>query len=117
MDVIDVTAIHEARKFLRSALAEKLQIQFEQIYSENQEKGAYSIDPEAMGRRSLKNVCLSYLSELNTPESIQLQHKQFRKSENRFTFYSRRKGLGICMIALEMDFYFSLFHVISSCFI
>ncbi len=82
MDVIDVTAIHEARKFLRSALAEKLQIQFEQIYSENQEKGAYSIDPEAMGRRSLKNVCLSYLSELNTPESIQLQHKQFRKSEN-----------------------------------
>ena len=82
MDVIDVVAIHETRKFLRKQLAKKLQHQFEKIYSENQEKGSYSIDPESMGRRSLKNVCLGYLSELNTPEVIQLCSKQFQKHGN-----------------------------------
>ena len=82
MDVIDVVAIHETRKFLRKELAKNLQHQFEKIYSENQEKGSYSIDPESMGRRSLKNVCLGYIAELNTPEVIQLCSKQFNKHGN-----------------------------------
>ena len=82
MDVIDVVAIHEVRKFLRKQLAKNLQHQFEEIYSENKEKGSYSIDPDSMGKRSLKNVCLGYLSELNTPEVIQLCSKQFKKHGN-----------------------------------
>ena len=39
MDVIDVVAVHESRKFVRKQLAKKLHNQFENIYSENQEKG------------------------------------------------------------------------------
>ena len=35
MGVIDVVAIHEAKKFLRKQLAKNLQHQFEKIYSEN----------------------------------------------------------------------------------
>ena len=35
-----------------------------------------------MGRRSLKNVCLSYLSELGGLEIRQLAQTQFRKNEN-----------------------------------
>jgi aminopeptidase N len=82
MDVIDVVAIHETRKFTRKQLAKELHHHFEKIYSEKQEKGSYSIDPESMGRRSLKNVCLGYLAELNTPEVIQLCSKQFNKHGN-----------------------------------
>jgi len=82
MDVIDVFAIHETRKFTRKQLAKELHHHFEKIYSENKEKGSYSIDSESMGRRSLKNVCLGYLAELNTPEVIQLCSKQFNKHGN-----------------------------------
>ena len=82
MDVIDVVAVHESRKFVRKQLAKKLHNQFENIYSENQEKGTYSIDSESMGRRSLKNVCLGYLAEENTPEVIKLCSEQFNKHGN-----------------------------------
>ena len=82
MDVIDVVAIHESRKFVRKQLANKLHNQFENIYSENQEKGSYSIDTESMGRRSLKNVCLGYLAEENNPEVIKLCSEQFNKHGN-----------------------------------
>ncbi len=82
MDVIDVVAVHESRKFVRRQLSKKLHHQFEKIYNENQEKGSYSIDTESMGKRSLKNVCLSYLAELNTPEVMQMCLNQFNKQEN-----------------------------------
>jgi len=82
MDVIDVVAIHESRKFVRKILAKKLKNQFERIYSENQESGSYRIDPESMGRRSLKNVCLGYLAELNSLEAIIICSEQFKKHGN-----------------------------------
>ena len=82
MDVIDVVAVHESRKFVRKQLAKKLHNQFENIYSENQEKGTYSIDSESMGRRSLKNVCLGYLAEENSPEVVKLCSEQFNKHGN-----------------------------------
>ena len=82
MDAIDVVAVHESRKFVRKQLAKKLHNQFEIIFSENQEKGTYSIDSESMGRRSLKNVCLGYLAEENTPEVIKLCSEQFNTHGN-----------------------------------
>ena len=82
MDVIDVDAIHETRTFLRKKLAQKLQPEFEKTYLEFQEEGAFKIDQQSMGRRSLKNVCLSYLSELGSLDIRKLTQTQFRKNEN-----------------------------------
>ena len=82
MDVIDVDAIHETRTFLRKELAQKLQPEFEKTYLEFQEEGAFKIDQQSMGRRSLKNVCLSYLSELGNLDIRKLTQTQFRKNEN-----------------------------------
>jgi len=82
MDVIDVDAIHETRTFLRKELAQKLQLEFENTYLEFQEEGAFKIDQQSMGRRSLKNVCLSYLSELGSLDIRKLTQTQFRKNEN-----------------------------------
>ena len=82
MDVIDVDAIHETRTFLRKKLAQKLQPEFEKTYLEFQEESAFKIDQQSMGRRSLKNVCLSYLSELGSLDIRKLTQTQFRKNEN-----------------------------------
>jgi len=82
MEIIDVEAIHQAHKFLRTELAQILQPEFNNSYSSNLEKGPFQLDPESMGRRRLKNVCLSYLSELETPEIRELAQTQFRNSSN-----------------------------------
>ncbi|MDP6655773.1 MAG: aminopeptidase N [SAR324 cluster bacterium] len=82
MDIIDVEAIHKTRKFLRTELAQKLQPEFENTYINIQREGTFKIDPQSMGRRSLKNVCLSYLSELGGLENRKLAQTQFRKNEN-----------------------------------
>ena len=82
MDVIDVDAIHETRTFLRKELVQKLQPEFEKTYLEFQEESAFKIDQQSMGRRSLKNVCLSYLSELGSLDIRKLTQTQFRKNEN-----------------------------------
>ena len=44
MDIIDVEAIHEARKFLRTELAQKLQPEFEKTYLNFQQEGPFKID-------------------------------------------------------------------------
>ena len=98
MDVIDVVAIHETRKFLRKELAKNLQHQFEKIYSENQETGSYSIDPESMGRRSLKNVCLGYLAEENSPEVIKLCSEQFNKQVSFISLIVDLKAASMCQV-------------------
>ena len=82
MDVIDVDVIHETRTFLRKELAQKLHPEFENTYLEFKEEGAFKIDQQSMGRRSLKNVCLSYLSELGSLDIRKLTQTQFRKNEN-----------------------------------
>ena len=82
MDIIDVEAIHETRKFLRTELAQKLQPEFENTFLKFQQDDTFKIDQQSMGRRSLKNVCLSYLSESGSLEIRQLAQTQFRKNEN-----------------------------------
>jgi len=82
MDIIDVLAIHKTRKFLRTELAQKLQPEFKNTYLNFQNEGTFKIDHQSMGRRSLKNLCLSYLSELESLEIRKLSLTQFHKNEN-----------------------------------
>ncbi len=82
MDVIDPQAIHAAREFLRLRLAGELREELLRLYRTFDDTGPYSIDPEAVGRRSLKNLCLNYLTTLETPESIDLAWRQFQQGGN-----------------------------------
>jgi len=59
--VIEPDYLHQARLFVRRELARHLKQDFLEIFHRNSNSGKYTITPEAMGRRSLKNVCLSYL--------------------------------------------------------
>ncbi|MDH5517245.1 MAG: aminopeptidase N [Gammaproteobacteria bacterium] len=79
MTVIDVDAIHHVREFMRAELASALSDEFKAVYQRNQ-NSEYKLTAEAMGQRSLKNVCLSYLMCLT--ENHQLGLSQYRNASN-----------------------------------
>ncbi|MEN8190840.1 MAG: aminopeptidase N, partial [Thermodesulfobacteriota bacterium] len=61
MAVIEPAHLHLARQFVRKQLALQLETEFLAVYEKNNRPGEYSLSPEEMGRRSLKNSCLSAL--------------------------------------------------------
>jgi aminopeptidase N len=84
METIDPDLLHRARLFVRRELAMRLRQEFIDIYRKNCEQGPYTITPEAMGRRSLKNICLSFLMAPDpvAPESLALCLAQYRAGSN-----------------------------------
>ena len=61
VEVVDVDGIHAARSHVKSVLADKLQHLFRQRYDSLNDGAAYENSSASIGRRSLKNACLSYL--------------------------------------------------------
>ncbi len=82
MEVIDPLAIHEAKKFAQQTLALELKSGFLACYHAHQDPGPYRHDQESMGRRSLKNTCLAYLSELEDADIRKLCVHQFSSANN-----------------------------------
>ncbi|MHB1221880.1 MAG: aminopeptidase N [Gammaproteobacteria bacterium] len=78
MAVVNVDAIHAVREFVLNELAIQLQPVFTSVYQECGDSGVYEFNMEAVGRRQLKNRCLSYLMVL--PEFADLGMKQFEES-------------------------------------
>ena len=81
MQVADVHAIHGARTFMHRLLSEQLQRQWLELYNDNQAE-KFSLSPEAMGRRFLKNVALSYLFYADPEVHVALALEQFEKADN-----------------------------------
>ena len=81
MDVADVHAIHAARVFIYKQLSQRLQQQWLDLYHANQAE-AFSLSPEAMGGRFLKNVALSYLFYADVEAHVSLALNQFEKANN-----------------------------------
>ena len=67
MGVIDVEAIHEVREAVKATLALRLEDAFAYVHHANQPRGPYRFEARDAGRRSLKNLCLGYLTELDDP--------------------------------------------------
>jgi len=82
MDVIDPAAIHAARTFVQKTLAVELKQDFLDVFAVNQSSGPYRVDQESMGQRSLKNVCLAYLMELDEPGIRRRCTEQYRSAKN-----------------------------------
>jgi aminopeptidase N len=79
MDVVDPDLLHESRNRLRRELASSLKREFTERYEALRSKEPYSPDAVSAGRRALKNLCLSYLSELGLSA---LCYEQFRRADN-----------------------------------
>ncbi|GGC14783.1 aminopeptidase N [Oxalicibacterium flavum] len=82
MDVIDPQAIHQARRFLRHALAQALRADLVDAYRNNQTPGAYSPDAVSAGKRALKNLALSYIGELDDAAAHALAQTQCDGADN-----------------------------------
>jgi aminopeptidase N len=83
MAVIDPDLLHQARLFVRRELAKTLRQDFINVYEKNRETGSYAITPEAMGQRSLKNICLSYLlTDPQDTDSLALCLEQYSSGSN-----------------------------------
>ena len=91
MKVIDVDGIHAARQFVKSELAAALADLFESRYRDCSVATAYDKSPASMARRSLRNVCLSYL--LLTPGGFDLAEKQLAGSDNMTDTLAALQGL------------------------
>lgn len=81
MAVIDVDAIHAAREFVLQQVATKLKTTFSEIYQQLNTRQDYEFNMEEVGKRFLKNCCLSYLMRLPDPtihKNVGMQ--QFTKS-------------------------------------
>jgi aminopeptidase N len=82
MAVVDVEAIHAAREWLKRELASCLREELLQIYRENRDPAGYDIEPASMARRSLKNLALNYLMQLDDPALHSLAMSQFQEADN-----------------------------------
>ena len=82
VDIIDPKAIHEVRRFMMISIANQLKPTLLKIYQETKDEGEYQIDATAIGRRSLKNTCLRYLSVLEDTDAVVLCEKQFEAAHN-----------------------------------
>jgi aminopeptidase N len=81
MDVADVHAIHGAREFIHKQLSHQLQQEWLDLYNTNQAE-EFSLSSEAMGRRFLKNVALSYLFYDDAEAHVSLALNQFETANN-----------------------------------
>ncbi len=84
MDIIDPDALHHARKFVRQELARLCKADLQDVWRENCIEGEYTLTPQAMGRRHLKNVCLSLLIAADSPDEkdITLAKQQYYEGDN-----------------------------------
>ena len=80
--VVDVDAIHAVRQFMRRQLAEALEKDWLKIYEKNNVCVDYQFSATDMAQRSLKNLCLSYLLELDNPRYQQHCLQQFEQANN-----------------------------------
>jgi aminopeptidase N len=80
MPVIEVDAIHQAREFIYSQLAQKLEPALLAVYQENSQD-EYNLSTESMGERFLRNQALSYLMYMGD-QGEELAKQQYKSADN-----------------------------------
>lgn len=81
-DNIDPEAVFTAVEFLGDTLAKALRLDLEKHYAALQDTGEYRIDPQSIGKRRLKNLCLSYLCRIEDESITELCFKHFATANN-----------------------------------
>ena len=81
-EIVNVQKIHQVREFVKHQLSLRYAEQFQEIYDSCNDSGEYQITPDAIGRRSLKNICLVYLALLNQEQYFAQAEQQFNEAKN-----------------------------------
>ena len=82
LEEVDPDALHKARNLLRRNIAEKLKGDLLLAYQAFATSGEYAPDAASAGQRALRNLCLSYLLELDDDASFRLCMAQFEQADN-----------------------------------
>ena len=82
METVDVDALHLARETLRVSVGRALNAELQQAYEALEEPGPYRPEPDAIGRRSLRNCVLGYLVAAGGEAGIALCRAQYDAAHN-----------------------------------
>ena len=82
MTVVDPTAIHQARQFVRRGLAGQLRAEFLSVLEECRSTTPYAVDDGRAGDRRLANLCLAYLLSREDAEMAVRCLAQCREADN-----------------------------------
>lgn len=91
--IIDPHAIHQARQFMRKTLAQALKEDLLRTYQDNATPGDYQPHTTDAAKRSLKNLCLSYLLECKDDEMIRLASDQISTANNMTDHFAALSSL------------------------
>jgi aminopeptidase N len=81
-DLIDPTAINNVRKAIQVAVREAYLDKLVDIYKANTDEGDFSITPEAMGKRALRNVILGILTSIKAEGCSVFAKAQYDNANN-----------------------------------
>ncbi|GAC1411336.1 MAG: aminopeptidase N [Burkholderiaceae bacterium] len=82
LEVVDPHAVYAARRALHVTLATALRSDWFAVYEAQGVPGPYRPDPVSVGKRSLKNLALSFLSDLHDSEVHALMQGQYDAADN-----------------------------------
>lgn len=82
MEVVDIEGLWLAREFVKTTLVKHLHKNFLQRYQRYHTGKVYEFNAKAIGERSLKNLCLAYLMQLDQSDMRALSLQQFRLADN-----------------------------------
>ncbi|HEY6881609.1 MAG TPA: aminopeptidase N [Polyangiales bacterium] len=82
LDDVDPTLVHEARDFVEAELARAHRALFARRYHELSVAGTYSLQTAQIGRRSLRGLCLRYLTAADGYRDGSLARAQFDSATN-----------------------------------
>ncbi|MFN2436719.1 MAG: aminopeptidase N [Desulfotignum sp.] len=81
-ETIDVDAIHTARQHLKTCLAGTLSTLFQQIFDRCSHTDPNSLSIRDIGKRSLRNLALSYMAALDTASARATAWDAFQNADN-----------------------------------
>jgi len=80
MNPVNFLSISKVEGFVRSELARSHASKLKELYEAHATPGSYELDPESIGKRSLRNTCLNFLSSQDNCVDLVLEH--FRSAKN-----------------------------------
>jgi aminopeptidase N len=80
IDSVNPAQLHLVHRSVKAQIARELRAELIATYNKLNDGSAYLY--ENAGKRSLKNICLDYLAELDEPLVTELLSKQYRLSDN-----------------------------------
>jgi aminopeptidase N len=110
MGIADIDAIHAVREMARRSIGKALRDKLIALYAKLTDNGPYAIDGMAIGRRSLRNVCLAHLSAGGDPTLAKHQFDTATNMTDQLAALSVLSGIASVERAAALDSFHARWH-------